>query len=150
MTKEEIKHVCMVYDDIRRQRDAATIGYNSEDAFWEHITVMCNLSKLSLPSNLDEAAEEFSDGEWDGLHDNDGNTLYTEDMIQYAFKAGAEWRDSQIPKLPDNLDGAAEEAAKAWRKNPDGSESREIFFLPFVRGFKAGVKWLSEQGIKRD
>lgn len=49
----------------------------------------------SLPSNLDEAAEEFSDGEWDGLHDNDGNALYTEDMIQYAYKAGAEWMAKQ-------------------------------------------------------
>ena len=52
--------------------------------------------KPSLPSNLDEAAEEFSDGEWDGLHDEDGNPLYTQDYIEYAFKAGAEWMAEQI------------------------------------------------------
>ena len=50
----------------------------------------------SLPSNLDEAAEEFSDGEWDGLHDEDGNPLYTQDYIEYAFKAGAEWMAEQM------------------------------------------------------
>ena len=53
------------------------------------------IQQHSLPDNLDEAAEEFSDGEWDGLHDNDGNALYTEDMIQYAYKAGAEWMAKQ-------------------------------------------------------
>ena len=52
-------------------------------------------NNISLPDNLDEAAEEFSDGEWDGLHDNDGNALYTEDMIQYAFKSGAKWHAKQ-------------------------------------------------------
>ena len=49
----------------------------------------------NLPDNLDEAAEEFSDGEWDGLHDEDGMALYTEDMIQYAFKEGAKWMAEQ-------------------------------------------------------
>ncbi len=42
-------------------------------------------------NELNEAAEEFAEAEWDGLHDNDGNPLYTEDYIQYTFKAGAEW-----------------------------------------------------------
>ena len=48
-----------------------------------------------LPANLDEAAEDFAEEEWDGLHDNDGNALYTQDYIGYTFKAGAKWMAEQ-------------------------------------------------------
>ena len=64
----------------------------------------------------------------------------------YQVELLPEPNDECKPSLPSNLDEAAEEAAKTWRKNPDGSESREIFFLPFIRGFKAGAKWLAGQG----
>jgi len=57
MTKEEIKQICRIYDGLRAERDAATIAYNSEDTFWEHVLVTYNLSQPSFPSNLDEAAE---------------------------------------------------------------------------------------------
>ncbi len=72
------------------------------------------------------------------------------EIIRLAIIDGAKWADENPvqPSLPSNLDEAAEEAAKTWRKNPDGSESREIFFLPFIRGFKAGVEWLAGQGWK--
>ena len=50
----------------------------------------------ALPSTLDEAAEEFAEEEWDGLHDNDGNPLYTADYVEYAFKKGAEWMARQM------------------------------------------------------
>lgn len=43
--------------------------------------------------SLEEAAEEFAEGEWDGVAvDTDGNPLYAQDEIEYAFKAGAEWQ----------------------------------------------------------
>ena len=58
MTKEKIKQICRIYDNFRAERDAATIAYNSDDVFWEHILVTYNLSRPSLPSNLDDAAEE--------------------------------------------------------------------------------------------
>lgn len=48
--------------------------------------------------NLDEAAEDFAEGEWDGLHDTNGNALYTEDYIKYTFIAGAEWQKGQMLK----------------------------------------------------
>ena len=48
-------------------------------------------------------------------------------------------------KLPDGLDEAAEKSAKSWRKNPDGSESREMLFQPHIRGFKAGAEWMAGQ-----
>ena len=50
------------------------------------------------------------------------------------------------PSIPSNLDEAAKESAESWRKNPDGSESREVFFQPYIRGFKAGAEWLAVQG----
>ena len=49
------------------------------------------------------------------------------------------------PSIPSNLDEAAEESAKRWRKNPDGSESREMLFQPHIRGFKAGAEWMAGQ-----
>ena len=54
------------------------------------------------------------------------------------------------PSLPSNLDEAAEESAERWRKNPDGSESRELFFQPHIRGFKAGVEWMAGQGYTQE
>lgn len=51
--------------------------------------------------SLEEAAEEFAEQEWDGLHDTNGNALYTEDYIKYTFIAGAEWQASQMPMPED-------------------------------------------------
>lgn len=99
------------------------------------------LSKPSLPSNLDEAEFEYAQS-LDEIPANQEE----EKMIYDAFKAGAEWRDAQIQKLPNNLDEAAKESAKKWRKNPDGTESRELFFAPYIRGFKVGAKWMAGQG----
>ena len=47
----------------------------------------------------EEAAEEFAEGEWDGVVvDTDGNPLYAQDEIEYTFKVGAEWQKSQMLK----------------------------------------------------
>lgn len=54
-----------------------------------------------------------------------------------------------IGQLKD-LEKAAEEYAHKWRKNQDGSESRELFFQPYIRGFKAGAEWQKEHMIKED
>lgn len=48
-------------------------------------------------------------------------------------------------KLPDELEEAAEKASKTWRRNEDGSESKELFPQTFVRGFIAGAEWQREQ-----
>jgi len=48
----------------------------------------------------------------------------------------------------EDLEKAAEESAMAWRKNPDGSESKELYIQPHIRGFKAGARWQKEQDIK--
>lgn len=46
----------------------------------------------TVSEDLEEAAEDFCEGEWDGLHDNEGNPLYTQDYLEYTFKAGAKWQ----------------------------------------------------------
>ncbi len=114
MTKEDIElivewfaHIEQIADDRKTVNGVVMEDWAALDEIkckakncQKYINLHCK--QPSIPSNLDEAAEEFSDGEWDGLHDNDGNALYTEDMIQYAFKAGVEWLAGQGWKEVDN------------------------------------------------
>lgn len=55
-------------------------------------------SQPSLPSNLDEAAEEYRDTEMctdSDYIDDDGDSLYRSFALREAFKAGAEWMAGQ-------------------------------------------------------
>ena len=70
--------------------------------------------------------------------------LITTDVIEALSMAIDALR---LPPLPEGLDEAAEESARKWRKNPDGSESRELFFQPHIRGFKAGAEWMAGQVV---
>lgn len=88
MTRKEIKQICRIYDGLRAERDAATIAYNSEDTFWEHVLVTYNLSQPPTPSNLDEAAEKYAEDTW-LAGENWG------DAARRTFKAGAEWMTKQ-------------------------------------------------------
>lgn len=90
MTKEDIKQICQIYDNFRSERDAATIAYNSDDTFWEHILATYNLSQPSLPSNLDEAAEK-----WKEEHFRREYYQIPKDAMSRSFKAGAEWMAGQ-------------------------------------------------------
>ena len=67
--------------------------------------------------------------------------------VQTACRMGIEALSSSLPSV---LGEAAEESARRWRKNPGGSESRELFFQPHIRGFKAGVEWQAGQGITKE
>lgn len=99
MTKEDIKQICQIYDNFHSERDVATIAYNSDDTFWEHILATYNLSQPSLPSDLDEAAIEAYPkmsrlSEPHGVIPADNKTHYLGDANEenrVAFKAGAEW-----------------------------------------------------------
>lgn len=94
MTKEEIKQICQIYDNFRSERDAATITYNSDNAFWEHVLATYNLSHPSLPSEIDEVAEE-SMPEEEGFLEIDiyggSEAVYSRGQMLAMFKAGAEW-----------------------------------------------------------
>ena len=82
MTKEDIKQICQIYDNLRRERDAATIAYNSDNTFWEHVLATYNFSRPSLPENLDEAAYNYRRN-LQGYNDPD--------EVEESFKAGAKW-----------------------------------------------------------
>lgn len=100
MTRKEIKQICQIYDGLRAERDAATIAYNSEDTFWEHVLAIYKLSQPSLPSNLDEAAENYyeNDCPYDGearVVNREHDVWFPSQAIEDAFKAGAEWMARQ-------------------------------------------------------
>lgn len=82
------------------------------------------------------------------IDDIGGNPYWHEAARAVASDLGTLERELEknVAKLPSNLDEAAEESARSWRKNPDGSESRELFFQPYIRGFKAGAEWMAGQG----
>lgn len=90
MTIEDIKDICRIYDNFRREQDAVTLVYNSEDTFWEHILATYNLSKPSLSSDLDEAADEYAPDFSDSIA-----SKAAVDAVREAFKAGAKWMAGQ-------------------------------------------------------
>ena len=101
-----------------------------------------SLSQPSLPSGLDEAAKQFQ-GRWD----NDQSP-------EASFKAGAQWRDAQIPKLPDSIDEAAEEyrdtevCTDSDYIDDDGDSLYRSFALR--EAFKAGAEWMAGKMIKEE
>lgn len=95
MTKEDIKQICQIYDNFRSERNAATIAYNSDDTFLEHILATYNLSQSSLPSNLDEAAHRYAWEKQEHHIDFDGDEYLDYGPRYDAFKAGAKWDAAQ-------------------------------------------------------
>ena len=92
----------------------------------------------SLPSDLDEAAVDYA------------NRLATDaidhELIKGYFKAGAQWRDAQIPKLPDSIDEAAEEWCKTNNKGIAISADKKSHYLAEGKdAFKAGAEWMAGQ-----
>lgn len=114
MTVEDIKRICQIYDNFRAERDAATIAYNSEDTFWEHVLATYNLSQPYNISNLDEAAEEYAWKEELPLYDGERLSLCFKPRVN-AFKAGAKWMAEQgvsTIAISSTKDGITEEGIK--------------------------------------
>ena len=92
----------------------------------------------SLASNLDEAAivyintPRIKSGKDKVFNEISRNHEYI------AFKAGAKWREQQNPKLPDNLD----EAAEKYEHNLGYYECMNQW--PSV-AFKAGAEWMANE-----
>ena len=64
------------------------------------------LSQPSLPSGLDEAAEEYKDTEvctGSDYIDDDGDSVYRSFALKEAFKAGAEWMAGKYEKIEGEL-----------------------------------------------
>lgn len=83
--------------------------YLGKDNAYSEILEFLDSLSVDAPEGLDEAAEEFAEGEWDGVAvDTDGNVLYSQDEIEYAFKAGAEWAFGQFEVVPNKYLGTKE------------------------------------------
>jgi len=137
MEKSNVEIIATIRQEIERRITDNTFG-----AKLELIDILAYLDTLSVdaPEGLDEAAVDGADtllakpkdyalaakaDYWNGAHD--------------GFKAGAEWRDAQLPKLPKELDDAAEEYSK---QASDGHNFRDL-----ICGFKAGAEWAFGQGV---
>lgn len=95
------------------------------------------LSQPSTHEGLEEAAVKY-------MFVQDGRDSMEDASIKGAFKAGANWRDAQIPKLPDNLD----EAARVSMPKPNGIESNMDFsFFQMIGMFEQGAKWMAGRGV---
>ena len=107
------------------------------------------IQQPSLPPGLDEAAHSYSESD-EPLYSPghrfhwDGDSLFGK-QIETAFKAGAQWRDAQIPKLPDSIDEAAQEVEDYY----DVGEERGYLYChrgDIKDAFKAGAEWMAGQG----
>lgn len=85
MTIKEIKIICQIYDNLRRERDAATIAYNSDDTFYEHVLATYNLSQPSLRQEQSEVKEiDLKQEIKSWVEDNSVNGYYQEDVYETA------------------------------------------------------------------
>lgn len=67
-------------------------------------------------------------------------------QMAYMFKCGAAWRAGQIPKLPDNLDKAAEEYEKESLASKFPTRDPSLTKADIIYIFKAGAEWMAGQG----
>lgn len=93
------------------------------------------LEQQPKPQGLDEAAIDAADRLLKEPKDYAiaAKADYSNGVVN-GFKAGAEWMEQQISKLPDNLESAAN--SYVGEKN---IESYDLVDVPEV--FKAGAKW---------
>ena len=71
-------------------------------------------------------------------------SVYSREQMLDIFKAGVEWREKQIPKLPDSLDNAADKYIRSLDGYPANQEE-EMFTY---NAFKAGAEWRDRQILK--
>ena len=142
MTNEEaIKILQNIYFEVPEIKEALQIAIDA-------------LSRPSLPSELDEAAQKVED--YYDVGEEHGYLCCHRGDIKNAFKAGAEWYNSKTPKLPDNLDEAAEEYSNIPYNFGDFVQIEYEFGEPietivddkmFVKeAFKDGAEWMAGQG----
>lgn len=149
MTKEDIKQICQIYDNFRSERDAATIAYNSDDTFWEHILATYNLSQPSLPSDLDEAAHSYAWEKQEHHIDFDGDEYLDYGPRYDAFKAGAEWMAKQGWIDDGSMPPETKHEGNTMQAHIEWTESKPVLawdsmYGPCVDVTKNG-KWMSEQ-----
>lgn len=143
MTKEEI--IEKLWGAVIRKK--LDIGKSDITAIVDF--VMENQEQTSLPEGLDEAAEEATKNKYpdeSGLDDHDADAWYQSHRdhwrraYKYGFKAGAEWRDSQM-KMPNSSKLISEwHNVKTILEEKDfrGDEWR-LAYNAFMFGFSRGI-----------
>jgi len=124
MTKEEI--IQAIFDD-------KMMPFIQPEQLSEIVDFVIKNYQPPLPSNLDEAAEKYSENIL-------ANNEDLQDAIEDAFMAGAEWYDNQM-KMPNSS-----ELISAWRgvksilqeKDFRGDEWR-LAYNAFMFGFSRGL-----------
>lgn len=143
MTKEDLNFIkdafSQIIDDIAGNPDW---GDAAKAVASDLGTLERKLEKrvTELSSNLDEAAEAFNREDAARMWDYGGKT--EGEIVEAAFKAGANWREAQIPKLPDNVDEAADTFSHNGDVNGVGGEDYED---DLRITFKAGAECMAGQ-----
>lgn len=115
-------------------------GYSEKD-FNDALEVAYDaLYESQLSSNLNKAAEEYAWMKEEPLSEGERLSFCFNPRID-AFKAGAEWRDAQIQKLPNNLDEVAEN-----RVTENGRFKITSFEKMRIEDIMFGAEWMTEQG----
>lgn len=121
-------------------KDIIQTDCDVEDESRKKVTVQ----ETSIPSNLDEAAGEYSE-----RFQDEKDKLYA----FHGFRDGAMWRDSQAQRLSNDVDGAAEDmlddAAYDWVMGNFGNPKESLFDFD-CRCFKAGAEWMAGQGYTQE
>lgn len=101
MAVEALSQKSMTNEDIIYQAIKEVCHVDNPRRFAEHNQTVfevakkaLELSKPALPSDLDEAAEEYADYNSQRWHE-DGDVYYDHNKIMDAFKTGAEWMVGQ-------------------------------------------------------
>lgn len=122
----------------------------SIESIARHFYELGRQSKPTTAEGLEEEIREFVEQEWDGLHDNDGNPLYTADYLEYIARHFAKWGaehrgSSEVPK--DLEEAAVEYSAIGYSPFDDPYEKHQQFECSKF-AFIAGAKWDREQMMK--
>lgn len=116
-------------------------GYSEKD-FNDALEVAYDaLYESQLSSNLNKAAEEYAWMKEEPLSEGERLSFCFNPRID-AFKAGAEWRDAQIPKLPNSIDEVAEN-----RVTENGRFKITSFEKMRIEDIMFGAEWMAKQGV---
>lgn len=118
-------------------------GYSEKD-FNDALEVAYDVLSESQPSsNLNEAAEKMYPMTTTPPTPTEvaAYNNAAQQKLRDAFKAGAEWRDAQIPKLPNSIDEVAEN-----RVTENGRFKITSFEKMRIEDIMFGAEWMAKQG----
>ena len=147
MTIEDIKLILKAFykvNDIERKVHGEQGAYEYSQTMEYYDDILMHYydlkDKSSLPLSLDEAAKKHASSVEGDYAFSEGPDHYCSGDLEDAFKAGAQWRDAQIPKLQDNLD-----EVKLDISNMTDCGYKAIAEYYFNLGKKAGAEWMAGQ-----